>query len=59
MDILYIQALYGSERYLECEGYIDKLITTNRETIPNNRLEEIIRLQMVINQAKSNKKRIL
>lgn len=59
MDILYIQALYGSERYLECEGYIDKLITTNREAIPNNRLEEIIRLQMAINQAKSNKKRIL
>lgn len=59
MDILYIQALYGSERYLECDKYIDKLITTNREAIPNNRLEEIIRLQMVINQAKSNKKRIL
>lgn len=59
MDILYIQALYGSERYLECEGYIDKLITTNREAIPNNRLEEIVRLQMAINQAKSNKKRIL
>lgn len=59
MDILYIQALYGSEKYLECEKYLDKLITTNRETMPNNRLEEIIRLQMAIQEAKRNKERVL
>lgn len=59
VEILYIQILYGTEHYLECETYIDKLIKDEREKIPNDRLEEIINLLLILQNNKNNKKRML